>query len=127
MTLTSVALAVFGCALVMVPDLAVASVSPGLDRTFLPVVQLLGSSLLAFGYLNWMSRRAILGGVLGRPIVAGNFTHGLVGTLILLRLLSGDITYPVCWALCSLYLAYTIAFGRLLFSRPPGIQNPSAL
>ena len=127
MTVTSFALGALGFTLVLAPEFVLASVIPGADRVLLPVLQLLGGSLAGFGYLNWMSRRAILGGALGRPIIISNLAHGLVGTGVLLRVLAAQEGFPMAWTICGVYIVYTVAFGRLLFVRPRALQNPSAL
>lgn len=47
--------------------------------------QLYGAAVLGLGGANWIARRSPLGGIYGRALVVGNFTHAGAATLVLLR------------------------------------------
>jgi hypothetical protein len=66
-----------------------------------PLMALLGVALIGFAITNWTAKASILGGIYGRAIVAGNQTHFLGGTLVLLT--SADVARgtPVFWALAG--------------------------
>ncbi len=49
-----------------------------------PMATLLGTPLIGFGAMNWIARKSTLGGIYGRPLVAGNLVHFLAGALVLL-------------------------------------------
>jgi len=81
-------------------------------------IQLFGGALLAFAFLNWMGRRAILGGVYGRPIVVANFGLGVItaGTLTSATL---DGRLPDWgWALVTMFTLHAVGFFWLM-RRPP--------
>ena len=81
-------------------------------------LQLLGAVYFGFGMLNYMSKRAVVGGIYGRPLVVGNFSHFLIAALALLKAQDLLSTYPWLWALAIAFGLLAVAFGRLLFVQP---------
>lgn len=79
---------------------------------------LLGAVYFGFGMLNYMSKRAVVGGIYGRPLVVGNFSHFLIAALALLKAQDLLSTYPWLWALAIAFGLLAVAFGRLLFVQP---------
>ena len=77
--------------------------------------QLYGVAILGLGSANWIARHGPLGGIYGRAIVAGNFTHAGAATLVLLRptIASGS---PTLWTALGVAIALAIGFGWLLFA-----------
>jgi hypothetical protein len=84
---------------------------------------LLGAALLGLGMVTWMTRRAPIGGIYGRPVLTANLAHFLVGGLALLRvMLDGAGTgWPA--ALGAFYLAGAAFYGALLFSNPARVSQ----
>ncbi len=82
-----------------------------------PLVSMLGGLMFAFGYMNWMGRNAILGGIYGKPMVTANFVHGLVGTTSLWDLITPEAPL-LAWGLLAFYVWYTASYG-ILMTRPP--------
>lgn len=80
--------------------------------------QLLGAVYFGFGMLNYMNKRAVVGGIYGRPLVVGNFSHFLIADLALLKAQVLLSTYPWLWALAIAFGLLAVAFGRLLFVQP---------
>jgi hypothetical protein len=84
-------------------------------RLELALLQLLGAGLFGFAMLNWMNRRAPMGGIYGRPLLMANLAQGMIGALMLLQLLRATtLTFPLGGALLA-YSGLTIAFGSRLF------------
>lgn len=81
-------------------------------------LQLLGAVYFGFGMLNYMSKRAVVGGIYGRPLVVGNFSHFLIAALALLKAQDLLSTYSWLWALAIAFGLLAVAFGRLLFVQP---------
>lgn len=81
-------------------------------------LQLLGAVYFGFGMLNYMNKRAVVGGIYGRPLVVGNFSHFLIAALALLKAQDLLSTYPWLWALAIAFGLLAVAFGRLLFYAP---------
>lgn len=84
-----------------------------LDRTLL---QIIGSAIFGFAMLNWLNRYGRVGGIFGRPVVAGNLAHaGTAGLLLANVARRGAFSTPVIVALLvygSLAFAFGFAFVR---------------
>jgi hypothetical protein len=83
-------------------------------------IQLLGASFLGFAALDWVSRKALLGGIYGRPVVGTNYTHFLIGSLLLVRAAMSQPGNVVLWCTVAAYALFAIAFGVIFFGPPPG-------
>jgi hypothetical protein len=77
--------------------------------------QLYGAAVLGLGLANWIARRSPLGGIYGRALVVGNFTHAGAAMLVLLRpaIAAGS---PRLYAALVVALVLAIGFGWLLFA-----------
>lgn len=112
---TTVALGLLGLGAVFVfaPEVGAALTGRGDPLAF----SLLGAALVGLGVVNWMTRRQPVGGIYGRPIVAANLAHFVIGGLALLRVgLDGEAT-GWTWALAVAYLAGAACYGVLLFGQ----------
>ncbi|MFC5539933.1 hypothetical protein ACFPQ1_36885 [Rhodocytophaga aerolata] len=58
------------------------------------------------------------GGIYGKPITLGNFTHFAIGTLALLKWVMQGTPSIVWLAITLLYLLFAIVFGYILFTHP---------
>lgn len=85
------------------------------------VLQLLGAVYFGFGMLNYMSKGAVVGGIYGRPLVVGNFSHFLIAALALIKAQELLTVFPWLWVLVVVFGLLAVAFGRLLFSSPAPI------
>lgn len=81
-------------------------------------LQFLGAVYFGFGMLNYMSKGAVVGGIYGRPLVVGNFSHFLIAALALLKAQNLLSTFPWLWILAAVFGLLAVAFGRLLFLHP---------
>lgn len=87
------------------------------------MAQLMGALYVGYALMNWMSRGLLVGGIYGRPMAIGNFTHFLVGALALLKGLTklSDVrAFPVL--ITIFYVAFAVAFGLLLFKTPKKVK-----
>ena len=84
---------------------------------------LLGGALVGLGVANWMTRRQPLGGIYGRPIVAANLAHFVIGGLALLRAVLDGEAAEWAWGLCAFYLAGAALYGVLLFGEPRNMKR----
>lgn len=82
-------------------------------------VQLLAAAWWGFAALNWASRGAIVGGIYGRPLVVANWTHFLIGTLVLGRAALAGALGLVTWTVLGILVLFAGAFGVRLFVGPP--------
>lgn len=85
--------------------------------------QLFGAALLGSAATNWIARRATLGGIYGRAIVAGSQLFSLVALLVLLSHHSGeaDLRY---WLFVGLVAYGLLLYGTLLL-RGVRLRGPS--
>ena len=118
MAASAALMAIAGFALLMAPAGVLSLYGVVLPPPELVLAQLLGAALLGNANINWLARSAVLGGIYGRPLIAGNLTHCLVGALVILRAALGGAGRPAVWATLGLYALCTAGFASLLSRRP---------
>lgn len=117
MSISAVTMAVLGAGLIFMPnDLPLYAGFDSNGGTSL-VFQVLGSLYFAFAMLNWMSKGNLIGGIYGRPIAIGNFTHFFVGGLGLLKAAIHFPSTPVV-GFAAVYGIFAGVFGLILFTHP---------
>ena len=121
--LVALGLLLLGAALVFAPAEAAALVTGRGDAPDL-AFSLLGAALVGLGAMNWMARRAPIGGIYGRPVLTANLAHFVIGGLALLRVGLDGAGTGWLWALCAAYLAGAAFYGALLFSGPKAEGPP---
>src|SRR5687768_15596472 len=108
-TVFAVCLAVVGAALVFAPDEATSMLAPGSSHSIL--VQLSGAALLGWAVAIWTARGALLGGIYGRAIVAGNHMHLTVGAVLLVTHgVNAAVAHPAYWSLAGFYVVGALFF-----------------
>ena len=103
-----------GAMLLFAPDEVSGALAPG--RAGGPLIPLLGAALLGFAAMNWIARGAVLGGIYGRAVVAGNQTHLTIGGLLLMKQgVAAGIGTPAYWVLTGAYVLGALFFSYLTF------------
>lgn len=87
---------------------------------------LLGAALFGLGMMDWLTRRAPIGGIYGRPVLMANLVHFVIGGLALLRAGLDGVGTGWLWALCAVYLGGAAFYGALLFTSPRPEQTKRA-
>lgn len=83
-----------------------------------PVVfQLLGALYFGFAMVNWTAKANLIGGIYGRPVAIGNFTHFLIAALALIKISFKAPTAPII-AVAIVYSLLAILFGYIFFTHP---------
>jgi hypothetical protein len=82
------------------------------------LLQLLGAVYFSFAMINWTGKANVLGGIYGKPITLGNFTHFAIGTLALLKWVTQGTPTIIWIATTLLYSMFAIVFGYILFTHP---------
>jgi len=113
-----------GLALLFASDAILPTIVPGLPPSGTWLGQLLAAAWLGVASLNWLQRRALLGGIYGRPTVLANLTLYLISALSLLRALPGHRVHPALWAAMVLSTLLAAAYGTLLLRGPFGPSEP---
>ena len=85
------------------------------------IIQLTGALFLGNAMINWTSKGSILGGIYGRAIVIGNFTHFAIGSITLIKVI-GSSHGVYIWVLLILYAILALAFGKILFGSPKALK-----
>jgi hypothetical protein len=120
-TITRISAVVLGCgglAFLFAADAALAWLAPGFPPTAAWVGQLLGSAWLGMAALNWSHRRALLGGIYGRPVVYPNFILYAVSALSLLGGLPRERAPVAGWVVAVPIIGLAVAYAALLFRGP---------
>jgi len=118
--LSALVLAVAGAALLFASDVVLPSIVPGLTASAAWLGQLLGAAWLGVAGLNWLSRRATLGGVYGRPVVLANFALYVISALSLVRVLDNGMAQLWLWPAFIVSAAFALSYGALLLRGPLG-------
>ena len=85
------------------------------------LIQILGGCFLALASLDWFSKRAMLGGIYGRPVVGTNYAHFVIGSLVMAKVLIGadeGVCRPQVWITLVVYVLFAIAFSFMMFGKP---------
>ena len=90
----------------------------GLEGTPPVLLQLLGALYFSFAMVNWTAKANLLGGIYGRPISIGNFTHFLIGGLALDKLAFRDSLQPALVGTAIIYSIFAVLFGYVFFTHP---------
>jgi hypothetical protein len=83
------------------------------------VVQLLGGSLFALGFLDWFSRFSPIGGIFGRPVLVTNLAFFFIATTVLGRHALDSGSGVHAWLPMGGTGALALWYGGLMFF-PPG-------
>ena len=117
MSLSAVFLALVGIALSFLAGEIASYAGKEPSRIFVLILQIMGALYFSFGMLNWMAKGSIIGGIYNRSIAIANFTHFVMGTLVLLKALDSALPWWL-WALAGFYSIFAVLFAFLLFRHP---------
>ena len=107
-----------GLTLLFAPGVVLPALIPGFPSAGAWLGQLLGAAWLGAAASNWLQRRAVLGGIYGRPIVLLNLTLYFVSALSLARALMDGAVRPLLLVVALLAAALAAAYGMLLLRGP---------
>ena len=123
LTACSIVLGIIGILLVFSPQETASILGIGPNQPTLLVLQITGSLYLGFGFLNWMNKNNLTGGIYGRPLIIGNLAHFLVGSLSLIKTLAkAGHHFTFMLGLAILYTVFTLGFVYLLFTTPKEVK-----
>jgi len=117
MTATAIVLGITGIALSFFPQEITILLDAHITTTLTIILQLLGALYFGFAMLNWLAKDSLLGGIYGRPIVAGNVTHFVIGALALLKVLSQNHEIVILSAaiVCAVF---GVLFSLVMYKNP---------
>jgi len=126
MEVIAVVLGIAALALIFAPESLVARFAIEPSAGALVVGQLYGAALFGLAMTTWFARTMLLGGIYGRAIVVGGFSHALVGVFALLHAIRASLANAYVWGACAVYAALAIWFGALMFGRGPASPSGGA-
>src|SRR5688500_16719614 len=86
MTISAVVMCIIGVVLSFLPlEILVYFSTTNIAFGHTLLLQILGALYFSFGLINWTARANLIGGIYGRPIAIGNFTHFMIGALALVK------------------------------------------
>jgi hypothetical protein len=125
MTLSAMTMAVAGVALQFAPVEVLALAKAPTDGGITAAAQVAGALFLGFATVNWMSRRARIGGIYGRPLATGNLVHFVAGALGLVKQ-AAVTSLPALWVAAAIYAVLAIGFALIVFTDPADLGPPPA-
>ena len=112
---SAVLLAGAGAALLFAADDLLPRLIPGFPPQGVWLGQLLAAAWLGIAALNWLNRRARLGGIYGRPIVLTNISVYFISAMTLLRIFPHPETAAIVVGAAVVFSLFAGAYGWLLF------------
>lgn len=83
------------------------------------ILQLLSAFYLAFGILNWMSKRSAIGGIYAKPLATANLVHYAIGALAFMKVVSNIEVYRgVFFTLTIAYISFAALFFFIARTNP---------
>ena len=121
MTSSSLTLAVAGIFTLFAPDVLLSALGVAVTAQLAVLVQLLGALYFSFALMNWTAKDSAIGGIYARPVSLANFSHFLIGTLLLVKyLFSNEFDLPIL-LISILYASFAAVFYWLVF-RATGLK-----
>jgi len=107
------------------PDQLMTLLNVPRSDSLLVVIQLMGALYFSFALMNWTAKDSAIGGIYARPVSLANFSHFLIGTLLLIKYqLSHPFSLPITLALV-VYTMFASLFYWLVF-HATGIVVPKS-
>jgi len=117
MAISAAFMGLLGLGASFLPQEILASAGFPANRLAVVLVQVTGALFLGFGFLNWMARGTLIGGIYSRPVAMGNFIHFAVVTIVLVKASSTQATTAFI-AATVIYAVLAVWFGAVLFTHP---------
>ena len=120
MTKCSLMLALAGIFALFLPDVLLAMFGASADNLSV-LIQLMGALYFSMALMNWTAKDSAIGGIYARPVSLANFSHFLIGTLLLVKyVLSSGFNVSIVLMLV-VYAIFAILFYWRVF-RATGIK-----
>jgi hypothetical protein len=116
MTVSSILFMIVGVLFSFAPDEAVTYLGWNSESAIL--FQLAGAMYFGFGMINWTAKANLIGGIYGRPIALGNFTHAAIAGLALIKITTKQGGNPALIGFVVVYILLAASFGYIFFTHP---------
>ena len=82
-------------------------------------LQILSTTYLGFGILNWTAKGSLIGGIYNKPIVLGNLLHFAVGAIELIKVISNIQAHKeIIILLTVFYVIFALLFAYVIKTNP---------
>lgn len=115
---SAVLLLLGGLALLFAPDVILPHLIPGFPAAGAWVGQLVAAAWLAVAALDWLSQRALLGGIYGRPVVLANTVLYFSSATVLVKLVMRRDTPAALWIVVVPAVLFAGVYAWLLLRGP---------
>ncbi len=119
LTATALLLAAVGLALDFLPQEAAALLGLAAAPALTVILQCLAAALLGLGYLDWLSRANLMGGIYSRPLALANLLFFAVSSITLVRFTAQHTTPTALRVACIVASAFAVLFAWLMFFHDP--------
>lgn len=89
----------------------------GLEAGNTIILQILGALYFGFAMVNWMGKSNLIGGIYGKPVALGNFSHFMIAGIALAKLCIKNPALGGMAILTFIYLIFGVLFGLVLFGK----------
>lgn len=89
----------------------------GLEAGNTIILQILGALYFGFAMVNWMGKSNLIGGIYGKPVALGNFSHFMIAGIALAKLCIKNPALDGMAILTFIYLIFGVLFGLVLFGK----------
>jgi hypothetical protein len=118
MILSAIIMAVIGISASFIPHEILTFIElPAVNPAPL-LIQIMGAMYFSFAMINWFAKSNVIGGIYGKPIAIGNFTHFSISSLALIKGVNIDTSSAIILVATLIYLIFAILFGYIAFGNP---------
>lgn len=121
MVSSAVIMGLIGISLIFLPEEILNIFGSSTSEPLPLILQILGALYFAFATLNWTAKSHLIGGIYSRPVSSANFTHFIIGALMLIRFTFSNQPSIMMGIITLIYVVFAILFGYILF-RHPGLR-----
>ena len=118
MTLSAIIMAIIGISASFIPHEILTFIGLPTNQPLPLLIQVMGAMYFAFAMINWFAKDNLIGGIYGKPIAIGNFSHFIIASLALVKGINNDSISSVILAIAVIYLIFAILFGIVAFKHP---------
>lgn len=99
----------------------------GINEPGIILLQVMGALYFGFAAMNWMAKANLIGGIYGKPVAIGNFSHFLIGALALSKIALKGNSPALLWLGAAFYLVFALLFGFVFFTTPKGVNKAASV
>lgn len=122
MTASALFMGITGIAITFLPQELAAYMGAEDNSATVLLIQILGAVYLGFGFLNWLSKGNIIGGIYNRPVAVGNMLHFSVVAITLIKLAFAQEASGLIIPLAIIYSLFAFGFIHVLRNHPKAVK-----